>query len=44
MKNKGHNIAVMIWNEFIVKTNNEVIDFSFKNLESKIKEIIIEDK
>ena len=36
---KEHELAVVIWNEFIVKTNNNEIDFSFKDLEYRIKQL-----
>jgi hypothetical protein len=35
-----HQIALVIWNEFIAKTSNQGIDFSFENLENRINEII----
>lgn len=35
-----HILSVMIWNEFIAKTINKGCNFSFNNLEKRIKEII----
>ena len=39
-----HEIAVVVWNEFISKTNNKGIDFSFKHLETRISQIIEKTK
>lgn len=36
----SHKIAVEVWNNFIAQTNNDCINFSFKNLEDKIDTII----
>ena len=35
-----HEIAVVVWNEFVAKTSNRGIDFSFNDLEKRIKETI----
>ena len=35
-----HAIAVVVWNEFIAKTSNKGIDFSFNDVEKRIKEVV----
>jgi hypothetical protein len=35
-----HTIAVTVWNEFITKTSNKGIDFSFNDVEKRIKEVV----
>jgi hypothetical protein len=34
-----HEIAVVVWNEFIAPTINKGCNFSFSDLEKRIKEI-----
>lgn len=40
MKAIEHKLAVMVWNDFIAKTSNQGVDFSFSILENKIKKIL----
>jgi hypothetical protein len=39
-----HEIAVVVWNEFISQTNNKGIDFSFKDIETRISQTIEKTK